>query len=124
KMVIFLKSNLTSQSKARGIFNGIELKKNRPQRKKVPSQEPLIRQSCSISKNEISLEINNMNHLAVVSIFNNLKYDKAYPIVIVFINHITCMNIFFAGRSYEHYNCLICTVILQHMIAIIIVSFM
>ncbi|MBO0356062.1 type IV secretory system conjugative DNA transfer family protein [Muricauda ruestringensis] len=91
KLVAFLKSDLTSQSMASAFINGIESEKQTAgvkstlanAFKKISSQKLFY----VLSKDEVSLDINNPKNPAVISLVNHPKYDAVYSPVIALILH-------------------------------------
>ncbi|MRX65406.1 type IV secretory system conjugative DNA transfer family protein [Maribacter luteus] len=91
KLVALLKSDLTSRSMASAFIHGIESEKQTAgikstlsnAFKKISSKKVFY----VLSRDELSLDINNPDHPAVVSLVNNPKYDAAYSPIIAMVMH-------------------------------------
>ena len=91
KLVAFLNSNLTSKSMASAFINGIESEKQTAgvkstlanAFKKISSQKLFM----VLSEDEVPLNINDKDNLAVISIVNNPKYESAYAPIVATIMH-------------------------------------
>tara|TARA_R110000764_G_scaffold17147_10_gene47222 strand:+ start:2285 stop:3718 length:1434 start_codon:yes stop_codon:yes gene_type:complete len=91
KLVAFLKSDLTSSSMASAFIHGIESEKQTAgiksslanAFKKISSQKMFF----VLSKDEVPLDINNLDNPAVVSLVNDPKYDTPYSPIIALVMH-------------------------------------
>ena len=91
KLVAFLSTNLTSKSMASAFINGIDSEKQTAgvkstlanAFKKISSQKIFM----VLSKDEVPLNVNNKENLAIISIVNNPKYESAYSPIIATIMH-------------------------------------
>ncbi len=103
KLVAFLSSNLTSKSMANAFINGIESDKQTAgvkstlanAFKKISSQKLFM----VLSKDEVPLNINNNENLAVISIVNNPQYESAYSPVIAMIMHTVIKQMSVRGQQ-------------------------
>ncbi|SNR68295.1 type IV secretory system conjugative DNA transfer family protein [Lutibacter flavus] len=93
-LVAFLSSNTTSKAMASSFINGIDSPKQTAgvkstlsnALKKISSKKNFM----MLSKDEVPLNINNVENPSVVSIVNNPKYESAYaPIIATIIHTIT-----------------------------------
>jgi type IV secretory pathway TraG/TraD family ATPase VirD4 len=91
RLVAFLSTDITAKSMASAFINGIESEKQTAGVKstlanvfkKISSQKIFM----VLSKDEVPLNINSKDNLAVISIVNNPKYDSAYSPIIATIMH-------------------------------------
>lgn len=103
KLVAFLKSDLTSRSMASAFINGIESEKQTAgvkstlanAFKKISSKKLFY----VLSKDEVPLDINDPDNLAIVSLVNDPKYDFAYSPVIAMIMHTIIKQMSVRGRE-------------------------
>src|SRR5690606_26273824 len=103
RLVVFLKSDLTSQSMASAFINGIESEKQTAgvkstlanAFKKISSQKLFY----VLSKDEVPLDINNPEHPAVISLVNNPKYDSPYSPVIAMVMHTIIKQMSVRGKE-------------------------
>lgn len=91
KLVAFLSSDLTSKSMASAFINGIESEKQTAgvkstlanAFKKISSKKLFM----VLSADEVPLNINSKENLAVISIVNNPQYESAYSPIIATVIH-------------------------------------
>lgn len=103
QLVAFLKSDLTSQSMASAFISGIESEKQTAgvkstlanAFKKISSQKLFY----VLSKDEVPLDINNPENMAVISLVNHPKYDASYSPVIAMIMHTLIKQMSERGRE-------------------------
>lgn len=103
KLVTLLKSDLTSRSMASAFINGIESEKQTAgvkstlanAFKKISSQKLFY----VLSKDEVSLDINNPENPAVIALVNNPKYDSTYSPVIAMVMHTIIKQMSLRGKA-------------------------
>ncbi len=91
RLVSFLSSNLTSKSMASAFINGMGSDKQTAGVKSTLANAfkkiSSIKIFMVLSADEVSLDINNKDNPAVISIVNNPKYESAYSPIIATIVH-------------------------------------
>lgn len=103
QLVAFLKFELTSHSMANAFISGIESEKQTAgvkstlanAFKKISSQKLFY----VLSKDEVPLDINNPENMAVISLVNHPKYDASYSPVIAMIMHTIIKQMSERGRE-------------------------